>query len=33
VESRDDCFGMMEEVIEKFNNMCTVVGDIISSVG
>ena len=32
MESRDDCFGMMEEVTEKLNNMCTVVGNIISSV-
>ena len=32
MENRGDCFGRMEEVIERFNNMCTVVGDIISSV-
>ena len=27
-----DCFRKMEEVIDGLNNMCTVVGDIISSV-
>jgi len=32
VESRGDCSGKMEEVIEGLNSMCTVVGDIISSV-
>jgi hypothetical protein len=26
-----DCFGKMEEVIKGLNNICTVVGDIISS--
>ena len=32
MESRGDCFGKMEEVIEGLNNICTVVEDIISSV-
>ena len=32
MESRGDCFGKMEEVIEGLNIMCTVVEDIISSV-
>ena len=32
MESRGDYFGKMEEVIEGLNSMCTLVGDIISSV-
>ena len=32
MESRGDCFGKMEKVIEVLNNMCTMVGNIISSV-
>ena len=31
MESRGDCSGKMEEVIEGLNNICTVVGDTISS--
>ena len=31
-EQAGDCFGKKEEVIEGLSNMCTVVGDIMSSV-
>jgi hypothetical protein len=32
VERRGDGLGKVEEVIEGLNNMCTVIGDIVSSV-